>query len=107
MLYVVPAAGSARTSDPSGVTGLCPRRGAGTGRSCDSGCVPAPEGEGPSFGVIDLASGTTTMVNGAAPTLSGDGDTLAYVARTGSENQLMLGRPLGPIMAAQENNGAS
>jgi hypothetical protein len=47
----------------------------------------------PSFGVINLSSNETKVIEGVSPTLSRDGSTLAYIVRAGSDNSLMVGRP--------------
>src|SRR6185436_13416781 len=62
-------------------------------------------GAPPRFGVIDLAAGTTRTREGAAPTMSGDGRSLAYVARAGAESQLMLGAPLADGMSVVKTTG--
>jgi hypothetical protein len=80
---------------------------------------PAPPGQGgpggggpggagaavPRFGVIDLAAGTTRIREGAAPTLSADGRTLAYIARAGAESHLMVGAPLADAAVAVKTTG--
>ena len=55
----------------------------------------------PSFGIVDLTSHRVTMVAGAAPALSGDGRTLAYIARNGSDYALMIGPTLGEQMTVK------
>jgi hypothetical protein len=55
--------------------------------------------------VIDLAAGTTRTRDGAAPTLSADGRTLAYVARAGAEAHLMIGAPLADATVAVKTTG--
>ena len=73
--------------------------------------TPAPANAGaqnqapPSFGIVDLASGKTTIVEGSAPTLSADGKSLAFIARSGAENALMVGDPLGPATAVKKTTG--
>jgi Tol biopolymer transport system component len=56
----------------------------------------------PSFGVIDLAANKTTMIEGAAPSLSADGKSMTYVARTGAEYSVMVGAPRGPFAAVKK-----
>jgi hypothetical protein len=56
----------------------------------------------PSFGIIELATGKTRIVAGSAPSLSGDGKTLAYIARAGAANQLMVGPTLGAATAVKK-----
>jgi hypothetical protein len=56
---------------------------------------PTANRQPPSFGIVDLTSHRVTMVAGAAPALSGDGKTLAYVSRNGGDYSLMIGPTLG------------
>ncbi len=69
----------------------------GQGGGGPGGGPPRP----PSFGVITLASGKTTVIEGTAPHLSVDGKALAFIARAGAEYQLMLGAPAGPHTAVK------
>lgn len=55
-----------------------------------------------SFGVVDLAARKVTIVDGTAPALSGDGQTLGYVQRAGTESSLMVGSPLGTATAIRK-----
>jgi Tol biopolymer transport system component len=57
---------------------------------------------GPSFGVIDLAANTTKTIEGGAPSLSADGKTLAYIARVGAENHLLVGPVVGAHTAIKK-----
>jgi hypothetical protein len=84
ILYVVTTQNPFRLPQPQGGGG-----GGGGGRGGGQGQRP------PSFGVIDLASNRTRTIEGSAPALSADGKTLAYIARAGAENQLMIGPLLG------------
>ncbi len=56
---------------------------------------PPGESRQPSFAIVDLASRRASTIVGSAPTLSGDGKTLAYVSRNGSDYALMLGPATG------------
>ncbi len=78
----------------------------GTGRASGAGRTggPGPAGRSgratvvvvqPTFAIADLASGKATTVVGGAPSLSADGSTLAYVARSGPAFELMVGPTLG------------
>jgi hypothetical protein len=53
-----------------------------------------------SFRVLTLADGKTTSVEGAAPAFSADGASLAYVARSGNENRLLVAPVANPADAA-------
>lgn len=60
-----------------------------------------PQGGGPGgnfaaskFGLLDLASRKTTVINGTALTAAADGSAVAYVVRSGQENSVML-QPVG------------
>ena len=59
----------------------------------------------PAFGLVDLSTGKTTVIEGVSPTFSGDGKSLAYIARTPTENSLMIGSPLGPMTAVKKVAG--
>jgi Tol biopolymer transport system component len=72
---------------------------------------PQPPGSGgaqgqtprtPSFGIVDLSTNRTRVINGSAPSYSADGRTLAYVAREGTTNHLMIGTPLGEHTAIKK-----
>jgi dipeptidyl aminopeptidase/acylaminoacyl peptidase len=56
-------------------------------------------GQSRSFAVLDLKTGTATMVTGTSPVLSADGSTLVYVSRSGDETSVMAGAPGGPAEA--------
>ena len=58
-------------------------------------------GAGGSFGVLDLKTGAATVVTGTSPTLSADGSTLVYVARSGGEASIMTGAPGGKATAVK------
>jgi hypothetical protein len=49
--------------------------------------APNPCGGGgtPSFGVVDLRTKTTHLISGTGPTMSADGGTIAWMARTGDQ----------------------
>ncbi len=109
VLYVVPRQDPLRRPATQGSQGLPRSQGSAAVTPAPAAAAaqaaPAPVAPGALFGVIDLVSGTTMIVNGAAPTLSSDGGTLAYVARTDAENQLMLGPPLGVMTAVRKTTG--
>jgi hypothetical protein len=69
----------------------------GAGRAGGTG-----RGNAATFGVVDLAAHKTTLVTGTAPALSGDGKTLAYIARSGADYRLMIGPTLGGQMAVRQ-----
>jgi hypothetical protein len=106
LLYVVPAQDPLRrpaSQGSPGSPGSQGSRSASTTAVAPTAAAAAPVP--PSFGVVDLASGKTTIVEGAAPRLSADGRTLAYIARTATETQLMIGPTLGPATAARKTTG--
>jgi hypothetical protein len=72
--------------------------GAGGGRGGAGGAAP----RGPSFGIIDLATNRTATIDGLAPALSADGQTLAYIARSGDDYNLMIGLPRGPHVSVKK-----
>jgi hypothetical protein len=61
-----------------------------------------PQQRPPSFGVVNLATGRTNVIEGSAPSLSSDGKSLAYVSRAGADYHVMAGAPLGPFTAAKK-----
>jgi len=62
-------------------------------------------GAAPIFGVLSLADGTTTMINGSSPAFARDGASLAYVAREGNEMRLMKAPTSDPSHAAVVRKG--
>ena len=91
LIYVVP------TQNPLRRPALPAQAPPGAGRAGGAG-APRP----PMFAIVDLATRKVTTVTGSAPALSGDGRTLAYVARTGAENSLMLGPTTGVQTAVKK-----
>ena len=107
LLYVIP------TVSPLGrpvaeipETGGAGRAGGagGAGRAGEAGVAPG-EGDATSaarraaqptnFAIVDLATRKVSVIAGTAPALSGDGKTLAYVARSGPEYSIMVGPTTG------------
>lgn len=62
----------------------------GQGRGGGGRGGPGGPPASPRFGLVRLASGRTTIVDGAAPVFSPDGAALAYIARAGSEYALAV-----------------
>jgi Peptidase family M28/WD40-like Beta Propeller Repeat len=92
LLYIVPSQSPFRRPQVSGQAGEAGRAGqaGGTGRSGGPGAnQPAM------FAIVDLKTRTVSTVVGAAPALSGDGKTLAYIARGDGGYQLMIGPTTG------------
>jgi Tol biopolymer transport system component len=87
LIYVRPAQNPLRQPPAAGVG-----RAGGAGRGNPSAA----------FAVVDLASRKATVVQGSAPALSGDGKTLAYIARAGGEYRLMVGPTLGAQAAVKQ-----
>lgn len=85
LIYVVPNLNPLRRPQPPGPGGF---RG--------------PAAGGASFAVVDLSTGRTKTISGSAPAYSADGRVLAYVARVGAENHLMVGPPLGEHAAVKK-----
>ncbi len=71
----------------------------GGGRAGGPGAAPA------TFGVLSLADGGTTTVNGSAPAFSRDGASFAYVTREGAETRLMIARTIDPATAVVVRKG--
>lgn len=66
----------------------------GEGESARESRQPRAEDQPARFGIVDATSRTVTVVEGTFPTFSADGQMIAYLARSGEENRLML-LPLG------------
>ena len=103
LVYVVPGVSPLRRPEVGGA-GRAGRGGeaAGAGRAGGGGepgraAGARPPGPRPpsTFAIVDLASKRVSVVSGTAPALSGDGKTLAYVVRDGSEYSLMIGPTTG------------
>ncbi len=74
----------------------------GAGRGGRGGGRGGPGGGAASFGLLSVADGTQTTISGSAPVFSGDGRTVAYVARDGDEYRLLVaavGDPANPAVA--------
>ena len=97
LLYTVPAQNPLRRPAEPGVPGSPGSAGA-EGRGGRGGQNAPP----PRFAIVDLASRRVTTIVGSAPSLSGDGRTLAYVARAGGEYSLMVGPPTGTPSAIRQ-----
>ena len=72
-------------------------------RPAVGGVAPAEGGarQPSQFAIVDLASRKVSVVAGAAPSMSGDGKTLAYVGRAGPEYSLMVGPTAGTQTAVK------
>ncbi|MBZ5560222.1 MAG: M20/M25/M40 family metallo-hydrolase [Acidobacteriia bacterium] len=88
LLYVQVTPAQNPLREPAGGAGRAGGAGAADGAGGGRGAQAT-------FGVVDLATHTVNVINGSAPALSGDGKTLAYIARAGGEYRLMVGRTLG------------
>ena len=80
---------SARGVQPSGAETTSGARGVQPSGPASPPRQPA------SFAVVELASRMLSVTVGTAPVLSGDGKTLAYIARSGAEYALMVGPTTG------------
>lgn len=89
----------------SGTTAVVVVRAApgGTGRGGGRGGQAQP-GTG-SFGVLAVADGTVTSIDGSAPSFSADGDTLVYLTRLADETQIMAASPATPSRAVVVRKG--
>jgi hypothetical protein len=108
LLYLVPVqnplrkpTGGSRGSGGSGESGR-----AGGSVSVEDAVQSSGPGGGSarqpaSFAIVGLAARGLSVVVGTAPTLSGDGKTLAYIARTGAESSLMIGPTMGEQTAVK------
>jgi hypothetical protein len=94
---------SAPIVDPSGVVVIYTSANVTPFRKPGQGGPPfgAPQ-SAPILGVIDLAANKVTTIPGTAPSLSADGKSLTYVARTNAEASIMVGPPLGSFAAVKK-----
>jgi hypothetical protein len=60
----------------------------------------------PRFGVVSLAQGTVTVIDGSAPAFSADGHSLAYLSRTEGRTQLIVAPIASPASASIVRAGA-
>src|SRR5690606_21633527 len=74
----------------------------GDGRGGDRDERPAPP---PTFGVILLSEGRGITAEGSSPSFSGDGRTLAYVARSDDVSRILAGHARDPRAAAEVRRG--
>jgi hypothetical protein len=87
----IPETGGAGGAGRAGAAG-----GAAVAASEDDATSTARRAAQPTnFAIVDLAAGKVSVVAGTAPALSGDGKTLAYVARSGPEYSIMVGPATG------------
>jgi hypothetical protein len=97
------AGGRGRTGEPRGAEepGRAgePRRAGEQGRA--GGGRGAANAVPPAFAIVDLAARRVSTVVGAGPSLSADGATLTYIARTGPEFSVMVGPTTGAQIAVK------
>ena len=79
-------------------------RQAGAGRGGGRGGVPAAAQ--PAFGLLSIAGGRVTTLNGSAPAFSGDGASFAYVSREADEHRLVVARTSDPAGGVVVRKGA-
>lgn len=90
LLYLIPTQNPLRRPAPlpqAGAGGVAGQAGGGRG----GGPASAP----PAFAIVDIATRKVSLVSGSAPSLSGDGRTLTYIARSGPEYSVMVGPTTG------------
>jgi len=102
LLYTIPAVSPLR--QPAGGRGGEAGRAGGAGQAGGAGRAggAGPEGRAgggenqpPRFAIVALKTRKVTVMNGAAPALSGDGKTLTYIARGDGGYHLMAGPTTG------------
>ena len=91
-----PAPGAGRADAPAGAGRGGAQAPAGGERG---GGANAPQ---PSFAIVDIATRKETRVAGIAPSFSGDGHLLTFVARNGPEYSVMVGAPGGSYTAVKK-----
>ena len=94
LLYVIPAQNSLRRPAPPAQAGGTGPAGGG-GRDGQAGAPP------PAFAIVDIATRKVSVITGSAPSLSADGKTLTYIARTGPEYSVMVGPTTGTPAAVK------
>jgi hypothetical protein len=95
LLYTIPVQNPLRRPQTSGEAGRAGEAGA-AGQTARAGRAGGPGGNQPArFAIVDLKTRRVSLVNGTAPALSGDGKTLAYIARGDGGYHLMAGPPTG------------
>jgi Peptidase family M28/WD40-like Beta Propeller Repeat len=101
LLYTIPAVNPLRQPLAGGRGGEAGRAG-GAGQAGRAGEVAESRGGGsgggnlpPRFAIVALKTRKVTVVNGAAPALSGDGKTLTYIVRGDGGYHLMAGPTTG------------
>jgi hypothetical protein len=99
LLYVIPTQNPLRRPAPPAQPGGSGRAG-GAGQA-GRGQGAGPAGVPPAFAIVDIATRKVTVVTGSAPSLSGDGRTLTYIARTGPEYSVMVGPTTGAQAAVK------
>jgi hypothetical protein len=92
------AAGTGTAPGGAGGGGAGGAGGGGTGRG--GGAAPT------AFSLLSLPGGTITNVNGTAPSFSADGGTFVYIARTVTENSVMVAPTSDPAAASVVRKGA-
>jgi hypothetical protein len=75
------------------------RGGRGGGRGAGAGGATA------TFGVLSLPDGRATIVNGSAPSFSGDGRSIVFVARSGEDTAVMIASTADPAAATVVRKG--
>lgn len=85
-----------------GTAVLFTTRAPGGGRGGRAGGPGAP----PTFGLLALGDGRTTMIDGSAPAFSPDGSAIAFVSREGADTRLVITRVDDPTHATAIRSGA-
>ena len=65
----------------------------------------APAAAAPRFGILTLPGGAWRTIEGSAPSLAADGRSLAYVARSGEENQIVVSSMAEPAAISVARSG--
>jgi hypothetical protein len=101
LLYAIPPQNPLRRPAPPAQPGGSGRTG-GSGREGGAGQAGRGREAGPAaFAIVDIATRKVSRIPGSAPSLSGDGRTLTYIARTGPEYSVMVGPTTGAQAAVK------
>ena len=98
LLYVIPTQNPLRRPVPPGESAARANGPVGAAAAGQAGAAGGRGGPGnapQAFAIVDIATRKVTTVVGSAPSMSGDGRTLTYVARNGPEYSVMVGPTTG------------
>jgi Tol biopolymer transport system component len=99
-----PADKTLHQMNATGTAVIFTARSAGSGRGGGRG--PAAGAASSTFGVLSLADGRVTTINGSAPSFSADGASFTYVGHEGGANTIMVASTSNPANATVAHRGS-